>query len=59
MGGDAKNGVGVELIHAWVRETDHGKTSAERVGREMVLHLPGGAMKEAGFKYIRTSINAR
>ena len=42
MGGDAKNGAGVELIHAWVRETDHRETAAERVGREMVLLLPGG-----------------
>ena len=43
MGGDAKNGAGVELFHAWGRETDHGETAAERVGREMVLPLPGGS----------------
>ena len=41
MGGDAKNGAGVELIHAWGRNTDHGETAAERMGREMVLTLPG------------------
>ena len=33
VGGDAKNRAGVELIHAWGRETDHGETAAERVGR--------------------------
>ena len=42
MGSDAKNGAGVELIHAWGSETDHGETAAERVGQEMVLPLPGG-----------------
>ena len=42
VGGDAKNRAGVELIHAWGRETDHGETAAERVGREMVLPLPRG-----------------
>ena len=42
VGGDAKNGAGVELIHAWVRKTDHEATAAERVGQEMVLPLPGG-----------------
>ena len=42
VGGDAKNGAGVGLIHAWVSETDHRETAAERVGREMVLPLPGG-----------------
>ena len=42
MGGEAKNRAGVELIHAWGRETDHGEIAAERVGREMVLPLPGG-----------------
>ena len=42
MGGDAKNGAGIELIHAWVRKTDHGETYEKRVGREMVLSLPGG-----------------
>ena len=41
VGGDAKNGTSVELIYAWGRETDHGETVAERVGREMVLLLPG------------------
>ena len=42
MGGDAKNGAVVELIHAWLRKTDHGETAAERVGREIVLPLPRG-----------------
>ena len=42
MGGDAKNRVGVELIHAWGRESNHGETAADRVGREMILPLPGG-----------------
>ena len=59
VGGDAKNGAGVELFHAWGRETDHRETSAERVGREIVLPLPRGAIKEEGFKDIRTSINNR
>ena len=40
MGGDANNRAGVELIHAWGRDTDHVETAAERVGREMVLPLP-------------------
>ena len=30
MGGDAKNGAGIELIHAWGREKDHRKTEKER-----------------------------
>ena len=42
VGGDAKNGAGAELLHAWGRETDHGETSAERVGLEIVLPLTGG-----------------
>ena len=42
VGGDAKNGAGAELLHAWGCETDHGETATERVGREMVLPLPGG-----------------
>ena len=42
VGVDTKNREGVELIYAWGRETDHGETAAERVGREMVLPLPGG-----------------
>ena len=42
VGGDAKNRAGVKCIHAWGRETYHGETSVERVGREMVLPLPGG-----------------
>ena len=42
MGGDAKNGAGAEILHAWGRETDHRETDAERVGREMVLPLPVG-----------------
>ena len=33
VGVDAKNREGVELIHAWVRETDHEETATERVGR--------------------------
>ena len=41
VGVDAKNREGVKIIHAWGRETDHGETAAERVGREMVLPLPG------------------
>ena len=36
------NRAGVELIHAWGRETDHGETSAERVGWGMGLPLLGG-----------------
>ena len=28
LGGDAKNGAGVELFHAWGRETDHGDKAA-------------------------------
>ena len=28
VGGDAKNGAGVELFHAWGRKTDHGETAA-------------------------------
>ena len=42
VGVDAKNQEGVGLFTAWVRETYHGETAAERVGREMVLPLPGG-----------------
>ena len=42
MGGDAKNRAGVELIHAWDRETDHMEIAAERLGRDMVLPLSGG-----------------
>ena len=49
MGGDAKNGAGAELLHAWGRETDHGETAAERVGREMVLPLPGGGHEGSRF----------
>ena len=49
MGGDAKNGAGVELIHEWVSKTDHGETAAERVGREMVLTLPGGGHEGSRF----------
>ena len=59
MGVDAKNREGVELIHAWGHEKYHWDTAVESVGREMVLPLPVGAMKEAGFKDIRTSINNR
>ena len=42
VGGNAKNGAGIKLIHAWVCNTDHGEIAAERVGLEMVLPLPGG-----------------
>ena len=42
VGGDAKNRAGVELINAWSSKTDNIETAAERVGREMVLSLPGG-----------------
>ena len=42
MGGVAKNRSGAELLHSWGSETDHREAAAERVGREMVLHLPGG-----------------
>ena len=42
VGVDAKNREGVVLIHLWGRETDHREIDAERVGREMVLPLPGG-----------------
>ena len=50
MGGDAKNGAGVELFHAWGFKTDHGETAAERVGREIVLPIPGGGHEGSGFK---------
>ena len=46
VGGDAKNGMGVELIHAWGSETDHGETAMDRVGREMVYPTLEGDMKE-------------
>ena len=49
MGVDTKNGAGVELFHAWGRKTDHGETDAERVGREMVLPLPGGGHEGSRF----------
>ena len=59
VGGDAKNRAGVELIHAWGRNTDHGETAAERVGREMVYPSLEGDTEEAGFKDIWTSIKNR
>ena len=49
MGGDAKNGAGVEFFHAWGLETDHGETAAERVGREIVLPLHGGGHEASRF----------
>ena len=49
MGGDAKNGAGAELLHSWVSEMDHRETAAERVGREMVLPLPGGSHEGSRF----------
>ena len=49
MGGDAKNGAVVDLIHAWGRETDHVAIATERVGREMVLPLPGGGHEGSRF----------
>ena len=49
MGGDAKNGAGAELLHAWGRKTDNGDIDAERVGREMVLHLPVGGHEGSRF----------
>ena len=49
VGGDAKNGAGVELLHAWGRETDHGETTTERVVQEMVLPLPGGGHEGSSF----------
>ena len=49
MGGDAKNGAGAELLHAWGRKTDHGETAAERVGREMVLPLFVGGHEGSRF----------
>ena len=48
VGVDAKNREGVRLIRAWGRKTDHGETAAERVGREMVLPLPGGGHEGSG-----------
>ena len=48
MGVDAKNREGVEIVHAWGRETDYGETAAERVGWEMVLPLPGGGHEGSG-----------
>ena len=59
MGGDAKNGAGVELFHAWGRETDHRETAAERLDGKWFYPSLEGAMKEAGFKDVRTSINTR
>ena len=56
---DTKNREDVGLVHVWGRETDHGETATERVGREMFLPLPIGGMKEAGFKEIRTLITNR
>ena len=56
VGGDAKNGAGAELIHAWGRKMDHGATTAERVGREMVLSLPGG-VHEGSRIYIHKDVN--
>ena len=41
VGGVAKNGVGAELPHPWVSETDYREAAAERVGWEMVLPLTG------------------
>ena len=49
MGGDANNGAVAELLHAWGRETDHEETAVERVGREMVLPLPGGGHEGSRF----------
>ena len=48
VGVDAKNREGVGLVHAWGRKKDHGETVAERVGREMVLPLPGGGHEGSG-----------
>ena len=55
MGGDAKNGAGAEIPHSWGSETEHKETAAERVGREMVLPLPGGGHEGSRFyrhKYV-------
>ena len=49
MGGDAKNGAGAERLHAWGRETDHGETAAERMGRKMVLPFLGGGHEGSRF----------
>ena len=48
MGVDAKTREGVGLVHAWGRETEHGETTTERVGREMVVPLPGGGHEGSG-----------
>ena len=48
MSVDSKNREGVGLVSAWGRDTDHGETAAERVGREMVLPFPGGGHEGSG-----------
>ena len=48
MGGDAKNGAGVDLINTWGRKIDNRKTATEREGWEMVLPLPGGGHEGSG-----------
>ena len=47
-------------VNAWGRDTDHGETAVER-GRGGEWYHPSleGAIKEAGFKEIRTSITNR
>ena len=49
VGDDAKNGSGAELLHSWGSETDHREAATERVGREMVLPLPGGGHEGSSF----------
>ena len=59
MGGVAENGAGAELLHPWGSATDYREAAAERVGWKW--HYPSleGAMKEAGFTDVRTSITRR
>ena len=48
VGVDPTNREGVGLVHAWGRTTDYGDTTAERVGREMVLPLFRGGHEGSG-----------
>ena len=48
MGGVPENGEGTERIHTWGGETANWKTTAERVGWEVVLPLTGGSYEGGG-----------
>ena len=48
MGGVPENGEGTERVHTWGGETANRKTTAERVGWEVVLTLTGGGYEGGG-----------